>query len=397
MNRPTICILAISPIAIDARVLRQIDYLVPHFDLVVTGLGEPPPTVAADARIRWVGIRLRRRRLAGVLRLPLLVLSRFGSERLFQAWFWSSPTHRAAYRQLVEALPADVAVVHANDWITLPIALRLRRERGSRVVLDLHEYAPLEFEERPIWRLIYPKPISAFLRRSARVVDASITVAPAIADRYRIEFGLDPLVVLNVPESEQLPDHEPVRDRVQLIHHGAAQRQRQLELMIEAVARADGRFTLELMLIGNPSYVAELKALAEARAPGRVQFRDPVPPALIPATIAAYDLGVFFLPPTGYSKAQALPNKLFDFLRAGLGVVVGPTPAMASFVQEHGVGTVAKSFDPRDLAAALSSLSPADIARMRRAARGVGGAFTAATEMSKVVDLYRTLTGTVAG
>ncbi|HLX34648.1 MAG TPA: glycosyltransferase [Candidatus Limnocylindrales bacterium] len=383
--------MAISPIAIDARVLRQIDYLAPHFDLVVTGLGEPPSSVANRPGLRWVEMKLRYRRLASVIRLPLLFLSRFGSERILEAWYWSSPTHRAAYRNLLAALPTGVIGVHANDWITLPMALRLRRERGARVVLDLHEYAPLEFEERRMWRLIYPRPITVLLKRSARMVDASITVAPTIAERYEREFGLHPVVVLNVPESESLPNHRPEAARIRLIHHGVAQRQRQLELAIEAVARADARFTLDFMLIGNPAYVAELKARAAARAPNRVHFREPVPPALVPTTIAAYDLGVFFLPPTGYSKAQALPNKLFDFMRAGLGVVVGPTPAMAAFVREHQIGTVARSFDPTDLAAALSELSEAEIEAMRDASRRTGETFTAAKEMAKVVDLYQGL------
>jgi hypothetical protein len=41
-SRPTICIISFSPIARDARVLRQIDYLAPHYDLAVLGHGASP-------------------------------------------------------------------------------------------------------------------------------------------------------------------------------------------------------------------------------------------------------------------------------------------------------------------------------------------------------------------
>ena len=97
------------------------------------------------------------------------------------------------------------------------------------------------------------------------------------------------------------------------------------------------------------------------------------------------------MPPTSYSKAEALPNKLFDFVGAGLAVVVGPTPAMAEFVRDHGVGLVTRSFEPDEVAADLDSTDLAQLIAWRSSARGISRQFTAATEMAKVVDLYRRL------
>jgi hypothetical protein len=52
--RKSICIIALSPIAKDARVLRQIRYLSPLFDLTVIGYGPPHPEFADSPAIRWV-------------------------------------------------------------------------------------------------------------------------------------------------------------------------------------------------------------------------------------------------------------------------------------------------------------------------------------------------------
>lgn len=53
---PTICIISFSPIARDARVLRQIDHLTPHYDLVVLGYGAPPKRWRNADSVRWFSV-----------------------------------------------------------------------------------------------------------------------------------------------------------------------------------------------------------------------------------------------------------------------------------------------------------------------------------------------------
>ena len=390
MTRQTICIIAFSPLARDARVLRQIKYLAREYDLVVVGQGAAPDEWANNPAVTWTRVDIRRRRALGLLRLPLLFLSRF-SARLFNAWYWSSPAHRDAYAAADRVVPDDLAAIHANDWNTLPIALRLVRKRRAKVVLDLHEYAPLEFEHRLLWRLVFPSAIRGLLVRSAALVSASITVAPGIAERYRTEVGLEPTVILNAPEVIEQPNHSIDPDRIRLIHHGSAHRGRQLELIIDAIGLSGPSIELEFMLVGDSSYIEELRRRAAHLAAGRIRFRDPVAPDGIAGVVALSDVGIYLLAPTGYNEAQALPNKLFDFIGAGLAVVVGPDTAMAAFVREHRIGLVMSSLDPLAMAEELKGLTPAAIEDMRAASRSLRRTFNAATEMTKLLALYRRL------
>lgn len=390
MTRRTICIIAFSPIARDARVLRQIKYLSRQYDLIVIGQGAAPDEWADSAAVTWRRVDIRRRRALGLLRLPLLFLSRFNA-RLFDAWYWSSLAHRDAYAAAEQAAPDDLAAIHANDWNTLPIALRLARRRGAKVVLDLHEYAPLEFEHRLVWRLVFPAAIRGLLRRSAALVAASITVAPGIAERYRHELGFDPIVILNAPEVVEHHDHPIDPGRIRFIHHGSAQRGRQLELIVDAIALSGPHVEVQFMLVGDPSYIAELRRRASHVAAGRIRFREPVAPDEIADALAPSDLGIYLLAPTGYNEAQALPNKLFDFIGAGLAVLVGPNTAMAAFVREHGIGRVASSLDPSAIAEEIRTLTPAELEDMRSASRSIRRTVNAATEMAKLQALYRRL------
>jgi glycosyltransferase involved in cell wall biosynthesis len=394
--RQTVAILSFSPIARDARVLRQIEHLAPRYDLLVVGYGPPPPRWDGVPGVAWLAVPeappMHRRTPVRLARSRLLLLLSRLHPAIFDAWYWGEPARRSALALALARSAPGLAVVHANDWQTLPLALRLARLRGAKLVLDLHEYAPLEFEDDLEWRLTYGPAIRSLLMRLAPHVSASITVGHVIAERYRAEFPLDPIVVLNAPSRTEAPERERASGQVRMIHHGGAIRSRRLEQMVDVLSHCDERFTLDFMLVGDEAYIADLRAYAAARAPGRVSFLAPVRPDEVVARLSAYDLGFYLLRPTNYNNSAALPNKLFDFLAAGLAVCVGPSPEMARLVHEHGCGVVAPSFEPADVAAVLSRLDGESLAAMRRAARRASETLNAANEMAKLTALYERLT-----
>ncbi len=384
-----ICIISFSPIARDARVLRQIKYLGAHYDLTVIGFGDAHPTWGDSSTIQWRPV-IRQPSTWGVRlsELALLTVAGYARPASYEHWYWRRPHRRQA---LEHAVAAKADLYHANDWEALPVAVEAASRHSSRVLFDAHEYSPLEFEERRTWRLLYARPITYFLHKYAAAVDGSTTVVSAIADRYRSEFGLDPVVVLNAPEHVNIPDHMLDASAIAIVHHGAALPGRRLELMIQALSAADRRFNLHFLLLGNQAYIRRLEALAARLAPGRVFFHAPVLADQVVQRIAEYDLGIFILPPVNYNWEVSLPNKLFDFINAGLGICVGPSPEMARLVQQYRCGVVAPSFDPADVATTLNRLTVAQIAEMRRQSRAACHSLNAEVEMAKVVALYRQL------
>ena len=48
-------------------------------------------------------------------------------------------------------------VILANDAEVLPLAARLAREQGARLVFDAHEYAPRELEDNLKWRIFFQR------------------------------------------------------------------------------------------------------------------------------------------------------------------------------------------------------------------------------------------------
>lgn len=390
-GQPRVCILAYSEVSRDARVLRQVEHLATQCELVVGGWGDLAiPGVRFHSLPRHFG---RLTRLAGY---GLLLLGRFWPGA-YGVWFRLRPYHVEA-RRVAEQERCDV--YYANDWVTLPAAWAGARRHAGKLVFDAHEYSPLEWESSALWRFLYRPFVLHVLREHAAHMDAAITVSQPIADRYAAEYPIRPTVILNAPAitaAPPMPAEETSSDGVlRLVHHGSAVPERRMERMIDAIALARGRCTLDFMLVGDATYIGALRRYADARAPGRVRFRDAVLPRDIVPALAGYDLGFYLLDTDMFNHAMAMPNKIFDFVAAGLGVIIGPSPAMRELATRHGFGRAAESNDAGAVARLLDSLTASDVRAMKAAARRARAELNATVEMAKLRALVLGLVATPA-
>ena len=78
-----------------------------------------------------------------------------------------------------------------------------------------------------------------------------------------------------------------------------------------------------------------------------------------------------------FNNANALPNKFFECLHAGIGVVVGPSGDMARLVREFGCGRVSESFSPVDVARVLESLDAPAVEEIKSRASSAAAALSA--------------------
>jgi glycosyltransferase involved in cell wall biosynthesis len=388
MERHKLGILRLAPIQTDGKVLRQIEYAARDYEVTVVGWGHldrPRPHVEMRTVERHVFPPVQRLVQAG-----LMFGGRF-SPPLWERWYWRKPDHRLALALLVEE---PVELIHVNEALTLPIGIEAARKTGARVLFDAHEYTPL-LEEDKFWGRLLAVPFHHYLiRQYAHRADAMITVCQGIAERYRQVFGLDPAVITNAPAYRELPYHPVDPARVRIIHHGMAMRDRHLEEIIEIAALLDTRYALDFILVDKDrGYIDELKGRAARVAPGKVSFLDPVPPDEIARAINGYDIGLPWIPPVNFNYANALPNKFFESIMAGLAVAIGPSPEMARVVRQYELGVVAGSFEPAAMAALLNALPPEEVNLMKRRSLLAARKLNADVEMGKLLDIYQRLLG----
>ncbi len=343
-QRPRLLILSFSPIAQDARVLKQVALFAGRTELTTCGFGPAP--AGADHHLEITHRSLPGRSWDALLQL-----------RAYRAGYWLLPDVRAAHRAL-RGRAFDAVL--ADDIDTLPLALSLGA--GGGVHSDLHEYFPRLQEEHGPWRRRIG-PWYTWLCRTHLPRAASVTtVGRAIAAEYTRQFGVEVGVVTNAtPLADLHPT--PVHDPVRVVHSGTSHRERNLMALVEGVLAVPG-YTLDLFLTPtDPAHLAELRARAEGEP--RLTVHDPVAYEDLVRTLNQFDLGVHLLPPRNFNFANALPNKIFDFAQARIGAIVGPSPEMAAVVRDNDFGEVAPGYGSQDLAEVLARLTPGRIREMK--------------------------------
>lgn len=356
-----ILILVFNDLHHDARVARQVDFLSHHGKLTVVCFDAPSGLAAEVIRIPRIKPGLVTRAVTAVLLLL----------RLFK------PAYRMLYGVPLLASTLQTRgfdLVVANDIECLPLAFQLKGY--ARVLFDAHEYAPRHFEDKLVWRIFFQRFNEYLCRTWLPNIDAMTTVSEGLRREYAANFGVDPIVITNASAYQELTPSPMIPGKVRLVHHGAANPSRQLELTIRMMEFLDERFELTLMLltpaIANAKtrqYLNTLHSLAAAHS--RVSIIPAVASHEVVNAIHDQDIGVFLLPPVNFNYANTLPNKFFDFVQARLAVAIGPTPEMARLLNEHHFGVVSDLFTPESLARKLNTLKEEDIIRMKEQAHRV--------------------------
>ncbi len=177
---------------------------------------------------------------------------------------------------------------------------------------------------------------------------------------YRLvsSYGIDrPVVIHNVPEvsveSRSSTRREPVLQRTQtvILHVGQMRPHRGCELLVDAMREVEGGI---LVFLGDgPLRNALKRRAAHHHIEGRIHFLDPVPPDEVVAYARTADIGVTLLDDVCLNHRLALPNKLFEYLTAGLPVIASDLPEIRKIVRGYEVGQVVRPGNRDDLVAAL--------------------------------------------
>jgi hypothetical protein len=344
-------VLVFSNLRNDARVSRQVAWLKKNYKTTVVCFD------AEEAKdVEWIKIRQTKLTLARkALMASALVSKQFSlAYKLFHDYSY-------LIRELKER---NFDVIIANDIDTLPLAFKIKKD--GKVVFDAHEYAPRHFENKKMWRLFF-QPFYVYLcKKYIPQVDGMLTVGKGLAQEYHKNFGVLPLIITNAANYHDIAPAPLSDNKIRLIHHGIANQSRRLELMIEMMNHLDERFTLDMILMTSDYASGQTKAYINGLKESikdnpRINILPGVKSSEVVRTINPYDIGVFLIPPVNFNYANTLPNKLFDFIQARLGVAIGPTPEMASIVNDYQIGVVSHDFTPQSLAAVLNKLTKKDV------------------------------------
>ncbi|WP_100961693.1 glycosyltransferase [Bosea sp. FBZP-16] len=379
-----IALVCISPLQHDSRVLRhaallaQAGYEVRIFAQAPLPTTPPTPVTVlpgpgSDTRVR-LGMVLRQ---APASLLPISA----------DALYWGSATKLAARRELLRFKP-DLVI--ANDWRALPIAHAAKHACKARIIYDSHEYASEEFADSWRWRLLARRHVVRIEERYIREADAVMTVSDGIADALAARYGLArPTVISNMPAWQETA-FRPTGDRVTVLYHGVVVPRRGLETLIESVALWPASFRLVIRGPAQGGFDQHLRMLAGDLGE-RVSFAAAVPPDQIVPTAAQADIGIFLLSNSTTHARFAMPNKIFEYIQAGLMVISSDLPEIRKVVDSAGCGLLLDRDTPQAIAASLAGLDPASIDACKRAALARAKELNFEVEGGKLLSLVTEL------
>jgi glycosyltransferase involved in cell wall biosynthesis len=244
-------------------------------------------------------------------------------------------------------------VVHANDLDTLPAGYVLARRWRARLVYDAHElYSEFEAPTPRLTRRLTLALEGALARRA----DAVVTVSDGIADELVGRLGLRarPAVVVNAPPRAERELHRFDGGPVRAVYQGRLGPGRPLDDLLAAASVEGVELSLRIPLV-DPTTLRE--AVSARGLDGRVHVLEPVPPERVLDALAEFEVGLLFDRPQSRNSELSFPNKLFEYLMAGLAVVAPRLESLGPLLEDEKVGLTFEPGRPDDLAAALERLA----------------------------------------
>lgn len=287
---------------------------------------------------------------------------------------------------LLELKGVDLYIPH--DLETLPLAIRLKKRMGGKIIFNSHDYQPRQFEERKHWKLFVMPMISKFFKKLLCDIDCMVTVSDSLANMYHKEYGIMPRVIRNMPFYYPSSFKSSDPKKIRIVYHGIAPRERRLEDLIKLMRYIDSRYELNLMLLSEDSrYINSLKNLAKKVAFGRVNFAGPLVPDQIVPLISEYDIGIILYRPGSFKLETSLPNKLFEFIMAGNCVIGGVSGEIKKILKQYNCGIYIDKIDYRYIAGKLNSLTTTEIDQMKLNSLAAAKELNADREMKIFMDI----------
>jgi glycosyltransferase involved in cell wall biosynthesis len=241
----------------------------------------------------------------------------------------------------------------ANDLDTLLPSFIISKFRRIPLIYDSHEY----FTETP--ELVHRKSVQKVWKMIEAFVlnrlDKMITVNESIADLFRQKYGIIVRSVRNIPSGKssiQIKTKEeaglPADKSILILQGSGINIDRGAEELVMAMEHLP---EMILLIIGNGDAMPIIRQIIERK---QLSDRILLLPRMNYSEMMSYtrlaDLGFTLDKDTNLNYRFSLPNKLFDYIHAGVPVIATPLPEIKKIIDTYEIGAFAESLEPKVLA-----------------------------------------------
>lgn len=248
---------------------------------------------------------------------------------------------------------ADVFL--SNDLDTLLPNYIQAKLRCKKLIYDSHEYftGTPELIQKPLKRKAWKYLERVLLPR----IKYMFTVNTSIAERYSNELGITMRILRNLPylnikEGSKVQYNFPTSKFILLLQGAGINTDRGVEELIGSMFFLPSNFLLILIGSGN-AWESLKKKTDELELNEKVWFIEKVPFDVLKNYTRQAHLGLSLDKPNCLNYELSLPNKIFDYIHAGVPVLSSPIKEVKKIIDDYEVGMYIDEVSPRKIADAV--------------------------------------------
>lgn len=344
---------------------RQVTFVTTPVDLAGSGLAEAVHVVGLESAPDGGGVHAKPGLLKRAYRsLPLgaRLLRRDVTYFLKPS---QSPPDTAHLLSLAESLDADV--IHCHDLETLPAAalvknaIAKRTGKTPKLIYDTHELFPFQ-EPSALFQRYWLKQERKLIHEADAIIAVNSSVADELVRLHKIpapvvlynSFGVtfpqdatarqDALRRLGVPPESKLPV---------VLFQGGLTWPRNLKNLVLAFESL--KTTANLAILGGGPAEKGIRQLIAERRLSNVSIASWVPPDELLGIVRCVEMGI--IPYRGdrcLNDRFCTPNKLFEFMEAGIPICASDLPELRRIVRDCALGDVYDMSTPKAIAHAVT-------------------------------------------
>lgn len=287
----------------------------------------------------------------------------------------------------------EIDIYHCNDLNTLPIGVfvKLFLKRKVKLVYDAHEFEP---NQKPNQNKLSIKLLMNIERLLIKFADAVITVNDSIANEYVKLYKIKkPALVLNCPIYQEIKKQNIFREKLNIdkekiifLYQGGLYTGRGLENLIEAFKKINDTNKV-LVFLGYGPLQQEIKKISERFQ--NIFYHPAVSPDVLLNYTSSADVGLCLIENNCLSYYYCLPNKVFEYILAGLPVIVSNMPEMRKLIENNKIGIITKGNDTDSIIEAIKEINSEDIPRYKKNFNHLAKIYTWGQQEKVLLDIYK--------
>jgi glycosyltransferase involved in cell wall biosynthesis len=240
--------------------------------------------------------------------------------------------------------------IFAEDIYTLPFAVIFGKLRGAKIIYDSREvYGHLA----GLSKKKYLQSLLSWIEKTfIHSVYKTMTTGELDSLHIEKEYGLEKTIVMrNLPLYCKIENPFDFRKHYKLnkdikilLYQGVILHGRGLKLIFEILGEIDN---CVLIILGGGEYTDYYKKLCSDKGlDNKVFFFGKIPQDQLLSYTAGADIGLSVIENLSLSYYYALPNKMFEYILAGVPVLASNFPQMKDVIDKYNVGLY---IDPEDI------------------------------------------------